>query len=186
MRDAERGLRNGEPSSSGSSSSSTRSNPSTLDPRPSSLDPRLSSLEAEAASQHAVLTAALPPGPPNFGGKEAAEREYCAFMRAYPESPLVHAAVKRIAPFHGGDVPPAAEAVWKQAVRIAADKRKARNWQNALCGPECLAELLRRLPEGTHRRGAEDAEFPEESYRKDAKDAKRGSPRSRRDWAPSR
>ncbi len=59
--------------------------------------PRKPTLEEEAAYHHAVLTGAL-------GDREAAEAEYLAFMRRYPESPLVHAAVRRIAHVHGGDL----------------------------------------------------------------------------------
>jgi TolA-binding protein len=54
-------------------------------------------LEAEAAYQHAVLTAAL-------GDTQAAEAEFKRFIRQYPESPLVHAAVQRIGKLHGGNV----------------------------------------------------------------------------------
>jgi TolA-binding protein len=94
-------------------------------------------LEEEGAYQHAVLTAAI-------GDRQAAEAEYVAFMRRYPESPLVHAAVKRIARFHGGDVPKEAEAVWKEAMRAASAREEAGEREAAKCGPECLAELLRR------------------------------------------
>jgi hypothetical protein len=94
-------------------------------------------LEENAAFQHAVCTAAL-------GDKAAAEKEYIAFMRTYPESPLVHAAVKRIARFHGGDIPAEADAAWKQAMAAARAKEQERQRQASLCGPECLAELLKR------------------------------------------
>jgi peptidase C39-like protein len=95
------------------------------------------SLEEEGAYQHAVLTAAL-------GDNEAAEAEFKAFMRSYPESPLVHAAVRRIARFHGGNLPKDAEAVWQQATRTAQAREKEREVQRSLCGPEVLAEVLRR------------------------------------------
>src|SRR5207248_8661380 len=98
-------------------------------------------LEEDAAYQHAVLTAAIE-------GPAKGEAEYCAFMRSYPESPLVHAAVKRIGRLHGGDIPPPAEAVWKQAMRVAQARQKERDRLAALCGPECLAELLRRRSGG--------------------------------------
>jgi len=94
-------------------------------------------MEEDAAYQHAVCTAAL-------GDKAGAEAEYVSFMRAYPESPLVQGAVKRIGMLHGGDVPPAAQAVWQQAGATALTRQKARDREASLCGPECLAELLRR------------------------------------------
>jgi hypothetical protein len=106
-------------------------------------------LAAEAAYQHAVLTAAL-------GEKKAAEREFIAFLRRYPESPLVHAAVWRIGRLHGGDVPPAAERAWRQAMRIARARQKERERQNAMCGPECLVELLRRRTTNDQRRTTND------------------------------
>ena len=95
------------------------------------------SLEEEAAYQHAVCTAAL-------GEKEEAEKEYIAFMKAYPESPLLHAAVKRVARFHGGNIPAEADAAWKQAMRAARAHEKARQKAQSMCGPECLAEVVRR------------------------------------------
>ncbi|BDI28740.1 hypothetical protein CCAX7_007910 [Capsulimonas corticalis] len=94
-------------------------------------------LEEDAAYEHAVCTGAL-------GHAAAAESEYMAFMRRYPESPLVQVSIKRIARLHGGDVPGAAEAVWRQAGQIAMARQKARQREASLCGPECLAELLRR------------------------------------------
>ena len=97
----------------------------------------LPTLEEDAAYQHAVCTAAL-------GDKAGAEAEYLAFMRAFPESPLVQGAVKRIAMLHGGDIPPAAEAAWRRAEATALARQQARDREQSLCGPECLAELLRR------------------------------------------
>lgn len=94
-------------------------------------------LTEEAAFQHAVCTGAL-------GDKKAAEAEYVAFMKDRPDSPLVGAAIKRIARMHGGDVPPVDEAVWREARRVAQAHRSARLREASLCGPECLAELLRR------------------------------------------
>jgi hypothetical protein len=94
-------------------------------------------LEEEGAFEEAVCTSAL-------GDKRAAEAEYNGFMRAYPQSILIHAAVKRIGRLHGGDVPKDAEATWKEAMAVqkAADEDVRRS--EALCGPECLSELLRR------------------------------------------
>lgn len=99
------------------------------------------SIEEEAAYQHAVCTGAL-------GEKDEAEREYIAFMKSYPESPLVHAAIKRVARFHDGNPTPEAEAAWKSAVEIAKTRDRERERQLAMCGPECLAELLRRRSQG--------------------------------------
>lgn len=99
-----------------------------------------STLTEEAAFQHAVCTGAL-------GDPKAAEAEYVAFMRAFPDSPLVGAAVKRIARMHGGDVPKADEAVWLTAQQVAQRHQSAREREASLCGPACLAELLRRRGE---------------------------------------
>lgn len=126
-------------------------------------------LEEEAAFQHAVCTGAL-------GDTKAAEAEYMAFMRAFPESPLVQAALKRIARLHGGDIPSAAEAVWRQAMQTARERTKAREREQSLCGPECLAELLRRRGErveihalaremGTSERGTTMAAFAQTAQR---------------------
>lgn len=94
-------------------------------------------IEEQAAYQHAVCTAAL-------GDKVEAEAEYCRFMQQYPDSPLVAAAVKRIGRLHGGDIPKEAEAVWKQAMATAKAHEMVRQRALSMCGPECLAELLRR------------------------------------------
>jgi len=97
-------------------------------------------LEEEGAYQHAVLTAAL-------GQEEAAEGEFKRFMRDYPESPLAHAAVKRIGRMHDGDIPKDAEVVWQAAVKTAQTRANARERSRSLCGPEVLAEVLRRRAE---------------------------------------
>jgi len=98
-------------------------------------------LEEQGAYQHAVCTAAL-------GDKEAAEAEYMKFMHDYPESPLIHGALQRIERLHDGHLPAEAEAAWTGATKIAQarerGRQKARLRERALCGPECLAELLRR------------------------------------------
>ena len=94
-------------------------------------------LEEDDAFQHAVCTAAL-------GDKPAAEAEYVAFMRRYPESPLVQASAKRIARMHGGDLPPADESVWREAKQTTQRRQTSRQREASLCGPECLAELMRR------------------------------------------
>jgi len=94
-------------------------------------------LEEDAAYQHAVCTAAL-------GDKGGAEKEYIAFMHSYPDSPLVQAAIKRIARLHGGDIPKEAEGAWHQAMQVASAHERQRQRNASLCGPECLSELLRR------------------------------------------
>ena len=94
-------------------------------------------LEEEGAYQHAVCTAAL-------GDKQAGEYEYIQFMKDYPESPLVHGCIQRIAKLHGGHYPPEAEAVWKQAMEISKQREEARQKRAALCGPECMVEYLKR------------------------------------------
>jgi predicted double-glycine peptidase len=94
-------------------------------------------LEEEAAFQHAVCTGAL-------GEQSEAEAEYREIMKEFPSSSLVHASVKRIARFHGGNVPPKSEAIWKEAVKEAKRREDAAQARISRCGPECLAELLRR------------------------------------------
>ena len=101
--------------------------------------------EENAAYQHAVCTGAL-------GDTAGAEAEYVAFLKAYPDSPLIHAAVKRIARLHGGDVPKEAEAAWKRAMATQQAQERARQREASLCAPECLAELLRR----NHARGGNE------------------------------
>ena len=90
-----------------------------------------------AAYQHAVCTSAL-------GDKAGAEREFMAFMKDYPDSPLVQASIKRIARFHGGDIPKDAEAAWQNAMKTAQAHDKEAQKQMSLCAPQCLAELIQR------------------------------------------
>ena len=94
-------------------------------------------LEEEAALQHAVCVGAE-------GNKQDAEAEYDGFMRQYPQSILVHAAIKRIARLHKGDIPKDAEALWTDAMKQQKQADDARRREQSLCGPACLAELLRR------------------------------------------
>ena len=101
-------------------------------------------LDADAAYQHANLTAAM-------GDKTGAEAEYVSLMRRYPESPLVQGAIKRIAWLHGGNIPPADESVWKASMKIADARQAARDRAAAVCGPECVAEILRRTKDGGRR-----------------------------------
>ncbi|MHB9038176.1 MAG: hypothetical protein ACYC64_16085 [Armatimonadota bacterium] len=75
--------------------------------------------EEEGAYQHAVCTAAL-------GDKKAAESEYIKFMHDYPESPLIHGAVKRIELLHDGHLPKYAEDAWTKANSTAIAREKAR------------------------------------------------------------
>jgi hypothetical protein len=98
------------------------------------------SLEEQGAYQHAVLTAAM-------GDRVGAEREYCRFMEAYPDSPLVGGAVLRIRRFHEGNLPKSAEKVWERSRTVAIGRIYERKRQEAMCGPECMAELLRRRGE---------------------------------------
>jgi len=97
-------------------------------------------LEAEAAFQHAVCTGAL-------GDKAGAEVEYVAFMKHYPDSPLLHAALLRLQKMHGGDLTSVDAAVWQQAKQTAQARQMVKEREASLCGPECLAELLRRRGE---------------------------------------
>ena len=48
-----------------------------------------------------------------LGEKAEAKSEYVQLMRDYPESPLVHGAIKRIAWLNGGNFSKDAEEVWK-------------------------------------------------------------------------
>lgn len=93
--------------------------------------------EEEGAYQHAVCREAL-------GDKRAAEAEYLAFVRRFPDSPLAVAALRRVARLHGGDVPPEAKALWRQTTQRAKLQEQTRQRQASLCAPACLAELLRR------------------------------------------
>lgn len=94
-------------------------------------------LVEDSAYQHAVCTMAL-------GDKAGAEREFVQFMRDYPDSPLVHGSMRRIARMHGGDIPKNVESVWRGAMAIAEQHVKQRERDLSLCGPECLSELLKR------------------------------------------
>jgi Peptidase C39 family len=99
-------------------------------------------LEEDAAYQQAVCTMGL-------GQSQQAQAELIQFMRDYPTSPLVHAAMRRIARLNGGDIPAEAEAVWKQAKATQRTARQAEERLASLCGPECLVELLKRRGERT-------------------------------------
>ena len=94
-------------------------------------------LEEEGAFQHAVCVGALKDRP-------AAEEEYRNFLKQYPGSALIQAAVKRITWMHGGDLPKDAEALRKNAMAIQAATAAKERREEALCGPECFVELLRR------------------------------------------
>lgn len=94
-------------------------------------------LEEEGAYQHAVCTAAL-------GDKQAAIKEYTEFIRNYPESPLLSGAILRIQRLNNGKIPEDIDQVWQEAKKIAQEREKERQARNSMCGPECLAELLRR------------------------------------------
>lgn len=94
-------------------------------------------LEEEGAFQRAVCTSGM-------GEKTEAEAEFEQFMQHYPQSVLVHAAVKRIGRYHGGDTPKEAEKIWKEAMALQKSADRAKQREESLCGPQCLAELLRR------------------------------------------
>lgn len=98
-------------------------------------------LAEDSAYQHAACTMGL-------GDKAGAERELVQFMRDFPESPLVHGAMRRIAKLHGGDIPKEAEAVWKSAQSIQHKSQEKSERDAAMCAPECLAELLKRRGKG--------------------------------------
>lgn len=153
--EAKRGIEDTTPVVSERSASSEE--PEVLPDRPvSPTGTPLPTLEEEAAYQHAVLTAALTSKPgtrtaePGTRSSPEGERELVEFIRRYPESPLVHAAIRRIGKMHGGDVPKDAERVWQQAMKEAQERQHARDRERSLCGPEVLAEVLR-------RRGSADA-----------------------------
>jgi ABC-type bacteriocin/lantibiotic exporter with double-glycine peptidase domain len=65
-------------------------------------------------------------------------------LKRYPQSILIHATIKRIGRMHGGDIPKDAEALWQKAMQVQKKAQEAQAREEALCGPECLAELLRR------------------------------------------
>jgi hypothetical protein len=90
-----------------------------------------------------------------------AEREFMAFLREYPESPLAHAAMRRIARMHGGDVPEEAERLWRRAMTLQRSREAERERERSMCGPEVLHEVLRRAagPEG-RRQKAEGRQRP--------------------------
>jgi predicted double-glycine peptidase len=94
-------------------------------------------LEGEASYQHAVLTAAL-------GDKPAAAKEYLALIQEFPESEQAAKAIRRLAAMHRGKLLPAEQKVWEAAQRTARDREHTRMRANAMCGPEVVAELLRR------------------------------------------
>ena len=94
-------------------------------------------LEEEGAFQKIVCRG-------GSGDKVGAEEEYKQFLREYPQSILVHAAVKRVRRFHNGDSPAEVEALWKQAMQAQAKQRQVEQRAASLCGPKCVAELLRR------------------------------------------
>ena len=94
-------------------------------------------LTEDAAYQHAVCTSAL-------GDKKAAEAEYFKFMSDYPESPLVYGASQRIRMLHGGRITKELDKAFAQAMKVAKDRQMTRMKEASRCGPECLAELLKR------------------------------------------
>lgn len=94
-------------------------------------------LTEDAAYQHAVCTSAL-------GDKKAAEAEYFKFMSDYPESPLVFGASERIRMLHGGKITKELDKAFAKAMKVFKDRQITRMKEASRCGPECLAELLKR------------------------------------------
>jgi len=111
---------------------------------PGDMEP---SLEEEGAYQHAVCTAAL-------GDKKGAEAEYLKFMQDYPSSTLLNGCMMRIARLHDGHTPKYADDAYAHAQKIAMKQERDKRISQAMCGPECLAELLRRGEKAT--RGQDD------------------------------
>ena len=107
---------------------------------PAPIGQQPTGLDEDALYQHAVCTAAL-------GDKAGAEKEYRQFMRDHPDSPLLQAAIKRIAWMHDGNIPVEATSVWKQAMATALKHQQTKQREASLCGPQCLSELLRRRGE---------------------------------------
>lgn len=103
------------------------------DSEPGEMNP---TLEEEGAYQHAVCAAAL-------GDKKAAEAEYLKFMKDYPESQLMNGVMMRLERLHDGHLPAYLEDAWQQTQKTALDRKKAQDREQSLCGPECLAELIR-------------------------------------------
>lgn len=97
-------------------------------------------LEEDAAYQRAVCTAAM-------GDKKAAEAEYLRFIREHPDSSLIYGAIRRVERLHDGKLPKEAEKVFMQAKKTVQDRDKKRLREQSMCGPDCLAELLRRRGE---------------------------------------
>jgi ABC-type bacteriocin/lantibiotic exporter with double-glycine peptidase domain len=79
-----------------------------------------------------------------LGDTAAAETEYRKFLYGFPDSPLVHAATERIARMHGGNLPAVDMTAWKHAQTTALSDQRAEARNEAMCGPDCVAELLRR------------------------------------------
>jgi len=95
------------------------------------------SLTEEATYQHAVCTGAL-------GQTAAAEREYLGFLTKYPDSPLINAVRLRIERMHGGEMPAADQPIWDRSVKVARMHLLDTERGASMCGPECLAEMIRR------------------------------------------
>lgn len=127
-----------------------------VEPAPPPVDSSgqpLATLEEDAAYQHAVLTAALALGQgagkahPGRArpSKESAEALFRSCIQAYPESPIAHSAIRRIGMLHGGEIPARAGKIWQEAMATASTRTEARGAAASDCGPEVLAEALRRL-----------------------------------------
>lgn len=92
----------------------------------------------QGAYQAAVCLAAA-------GQESEAKREFLRFIEERPESPLVHAAFKRLRRMNGGEYDPNAIPLMETAV--AKQQAKIR-FENSVCGPRAAAYALRLLRKG--------------------------------------
>ena len=106
--------------------------------KPTPGEPPSPEIVERAAYQHAVCTAVL-------GDKKNAQKEYLQFMLDYPESPLLNGVVLRLQRLNNGHLPDIADKTFRKASKIAEARRLVRAKQEAMCGPECLAEFLHRF-----------------------------------------
>jgi hypothetical protein len=73
-------------------------------------------------------------------GKTAeAKREFVAFLKDWPLSPLVHAAYKRLVRLEGGNQLPAYQALLERDVQL---QQKHIRFEMSVCGPKTIAYIL--------------------------------------------
>ena len=65
-------------------------------------------------------------------------------IKEFPESEQAAKSVRLLAHLHVGELTPTEQQAWKAAQKTAVRNEKARRRARSLCGPECVAELLRR------------------------------------------